>query len=126
MIPEIDFEFKQTKYISESVSELALDSLRTDDCLILTTINATYCFLIVDPARKSGLLSGGVLGRDSIPAVLLGGEVPKNGYVATFFEKLCEGSRAIFFLASADQVHQLVTSTITRLVYARANVSQYA
>src|SRR5689334_8707137 len=98
MIPEFAFDFNETRYISESVSELALGSLRTDDCLILTTLNATYCFLVDDPARNSGRLSGGVLGRYSIPAVLLGADVLKNGHVATLFEKLCEGSRAIFFL----------------------------
>src|SRR5215813_334532 len=108
---------------SEAVSELMLDSLCCHDCVIVTTANATYCFIVSDPARKRGLLSGGVLGGMPVTAVLLGAEIRKSGEVSALFSKLCVGSRAIFFIASSDNVHQMVTSTITRIVHTRLVVT---
>ena len=112
-------------YPSGAVSELALDSLRTDDCLVITTANSTYCFLVVDPAMHRGILTGGVLGGKVVTAVLLGAKIRKSRQVSELFWKLCQGSRAIFFVASSDSVQQLTTSAIVRLVHSRVHIPQF-
>src|SRR5262245_37208048 len=113
-------------YSSMAISEVALDSLRADDCLLVTTANATYSFLVVDPGKHRGILTGGVLGSKSVSAILLGAEVIKSGQVSALFSKVCEGSRAIFFVAAAECVQQLVTSTIIRLVHTRISAAQFS
>jgi len=121
-----DLEEQTRHCASEALSELALASLRADDCLVVATVNATYSFLVVDPARNRGILTGGVLGANSVTAVLLGGEIRKGGQVSALLSKLCEGSRAIFFVATSDCVQQLITSTIVRLVRTRIDTGPVA
>jgi hypothetical protein len=99
--------------------------LQCDDCLLITTADSTYCFIIEDPARHRGVLIGGVFGGSSVSSVLLGTQITKGGgRVSGLFARLCEGSRAIFFVASRDGVNKVVTSTITRLVHTRPRTAQ--
>ena len=107
-------------YISEGVTEIALDALNPADCLLIKTAESTYCFMVDDPASRRGVLMGGALGGAQVATVLLGAEIRQNGQVSALFSKLCEGACGIFFVASPDGVKQLVTSAITKLIYTRA------
>jgi hypothetical protein len=107
-------------YASEAVSEIAVDSLSSADCLLIKTANSTYCFMVVHPKRGRGVLSGGALGSRAANTVLLGAEIIKGEQVCLLPSKVQEGSRAIFFVATRDGVNQLITSPITGLVCARA------
>jgi hypothetical protein len=112
---------QQTRpYTSEAVSEIALDSLSSTDCLLIKTANSTYCFLVTDSERRRGILMGGALGSGSANTVLLGAEIRTNGQVSSLSSKLCEGARGIFFVASPNGVKELITSAITRLIHTRA------
>jgi len=112
-------------YASEQVSEIALDSLSTADCLLIKTANSTYSFMVVDPKRGRGVLRGGALGSRAATTVLLGAEIRKGGQVSLLLSKVHEGSRAIFFVASRDGVNQLITSPITGLVCTRAKSTHH-
>ena len=107
-------------YASESVSEIALNSLSVADCLLIKTANSTYSFMIVDPKRGRGVLRGGALGSRAVATVLLGAEVRRGVQVSLLLSKVHQGSRAIFFVASTEGVTQLVTSPIIGLVYTSA------
>ena len=115
-----------TPYTSEAVSEIALDSLRAADCLLIKTTNSTYCFLVIDPERRRGILTGGALGSDAATSVLLGAEINTSVQASGLYSKLCEGARGIFFLSAADRVQQLITSTISKLVHSRAKTTQHS
>jgi hypothetical protein len=111
---------KAAPYASESVSEIALDSMNSADCLLIKTANSTYSFIVVDSKRGRGVLRGGALGSRAATTVLLGAEIRKGEQVSLLLSKIHEGSRAIFFVAARDGVDQLVTSPITGLVCTRA------
>jgi hypothetical protein len=115
-----------TSYSSEAVSEIALDSLRAADSLLIKTANSTYCFLVIDPERRRGILTGGALGSNAATSVLVGAEIRTTVQGSGLYSKLCEGARVIFFLAAADRVQQLITSTISKLVHTRAKTTQHS
>jgi len=111
---------------SEAVSEIALDALSASDFVRIETVNSTYCFLVTDPEGRRGILMGGALDSAAVTTVLLGAEIRANGQVSSLYSKLCEGARGIFFVAAADRVQQLITSTIIRLFHTRAKTTQHS
>ena len=105
-------------FASESLPEITLDALNPSDHLLIKTVNSTYCFMVVDPSRGLGLLTGGVLGSTAVETVFLGAQIlHPSGMASCLLSKLREGAQAIFFLVAGDPVEQLVTSTIIKLVH---------
>jgi hypothetical protein len=112
-------------YSSEGVREISLDTLNATDFISIKTADSAYVFVVTDPGKRRGVLTGGALGLTVTTSVLLGAHLGKNGRVSALFSGLCEGSRAIFFVESADGVEQLITSVITGLVHIKAGNTRH-
>lgn len=53
------------------------DDLKPRDRVVIRTRNSTYRFLITDPARRQGVLTGGTLGNNTRNAVLIESLLPR-------------------------------------------------
>src|SRR5215475_7332718 len=93
---------------TEAAPEIALDQLRGADQLVIRTLNNTYTFLVNDPVKRNGLLSGGVIGNDPVQAVLVAAPA-KHGH------RLRAGGKACFYVTSGADLKRVTTSVITHL-----------
>ena len=101
---------------TEAATEIALDHLRGADQLVIRTLNNTYTFLVDDPVKRNGLLSGGVIGNDPVQAVL-------DSAPAMRGHRLRAGERACFYVTSGGGLKRMTTSVITHLIHRRAGRS---
>ncbi len=99
----------------EAVGEIAFETLKNNDRILIKTNNNTYRFSVVDAALRQGVLVGGSLGETPRRAVLVvsvtqgaGGEVAETC-------GLKAGARAVFYLVSLDGMERLITSTVISL-----------
>ena len=112
---------QQTRtYLSKAVTQISLDTLNATDCISIKTADHTYLFIVTNPEERRGVLTGGTLGSSSTVCVLLGANKRRNGHVSGLFSEIYEGSRAIFFIESDDDVEQFMTSEIIGLVHIEA------
>jgi hypothetical protein len=93
--------------------EISFDNLRTDDKLIIKTINNQYQFKITDPIKQRGILTGGQLGNQAHEAVLICVTEHKPQLVT---EKIIKTeAEAVFLIQLFNGTKHLRTTTITRI-----------
>ncbi|HEY3135485.1 MAG TPA: hypothetical protein VGL29_05485 [Blastocatellia bacterium] len=93
---------------------IALDELHEADTLSVQTKESKYQFSVLDPSRRMGTLTGGVLGHEIFNAYLSGTMSGDN----TNFDsrELKTGARALFFIDLRNSARRLITSVITDIV----------
>jgi len=100
---------------AQEVEEVLLDRLQARDYLILETENSVYRLTMLEPARRFGLLSGGILGGSGVKAMLVATIPIDHPELVSQIATVRTQSRAIFALESAKYTERLVTSVITKL-----------
>lgn len=96
---------------------IALDELHEADTLSVQTKKSKYQFLVSDPSRRRGTLTGGALGDQMLEAFLSGTISEDN----TDFDssELKTGARALFFIDLKNRARRLITSVITDMALAK-------
>ena len=82
--------------------------IRISDRLFIHTRNSVYEFLVIDPLRAYGIITGGVIGEHGARAFLY----------QPYSLKL--GSKASLFVESKNSLRFITTSTITILKHLRS------
>jgi len=100
----------------EATPEIPFDQLRPGDQIVIQTAHSAYIFLVRDPARRLGMVVGGVFGNYAAEAYL---EVLS---VADDFRRRA-GACAIFYVTSGAECRRVRTSVITCLIYRRAETA---
>lgn len=90
-------------------NEIALDSLRAGDEIVIETTHSVYRFIVTDPLIPSGRLAGGVLGDQSQEAALIAGG-RKTDRPGSTHKKLEAGLKVTFLIEWADGFRRLTTS----------------
>lgn len=99
----------------EAVGEIAFESLKKNDRILIKTNNNTYRFSIVDAALRQGVLVGGSLGETPRRAVLVVSVTQEAGGEVSETCGLKAGARAVFYLVSLDGMERLITSAVSSL-----------
>jgi hypothetical protein len=95
-----------------------LDDLKPKDKIVIRTRNSTYRFLITDPAKRRGVLTGGALGNNAREAVLIESFALEQGANRHTYG-LKTGSRVLFYLYSTRGAERMATSVIQELAVIR-------
>lgn len=100
----------------ESESEIQLADLNETDQILIETANSFYNFTITEPKLLAGKLIGGALGNRLLNAALIpaGFAGCSSNYAPDSFKV---GSRLMFLVECGDNLRQLTTSVITRLLH---------
>jgi hypothetical protein len=99
--------------------EIIINEIKSKDEITFRTTDNEYRFYVTNPRACTGVLTGGVLGKQLREAYYAGsldlwGE-HFNGPI-----RIETGTRALFFLRGKHWVHRLTTSLITELSRASA------
>lgn len=100
-------------------AEVFFDDIRASDSLTIRTEYSTYTFLVIDPAERAGILTGGKLKRRMVRATLVGTLDEEDSDSIKDESRLRTGAPALFHLKSAQGVWRIITSTITDLIHER-------
>lgn len=95
------------------IGSITFDGTATTGKLYLRTANSAYTFSIVDPAKRSGILTGGTMGDKHVHAILMDGLDRKNK--SSNPVQLIVGGRALFFIETGRSFRRIVTSRIVEL-----------
>ena len=95
-----------------------LDDLKPKDKIVIRTRNSTYRFLITEPAKRHGVLTGGALGNNAREAVLIESFALEQGANRHTYG-LKTGARVLFFLYSTRGAERMATSVIQELAVIR-------
>lgn len=100
----------------ESENEIQLTDLNETDQILIETANSFYNFTVTEPKLLAGKLIGGVLGNRLMNAALIpaGFASCSSNYAPESFKV---GSRLMFLVECGDNLRQLTTSVITRLLH---------
>jgi hypothetical protein len=93
--------------------EIALDQLRIGDQVVIQTAHSAYIYLVTDPAKRLGMVVGGVFGNYAAEAFLKVSPAADN-------YRLRAGARALFYIRSSAGYRRVTTSVITGLILRRA------
>jgi hypothetical protein len=93
--------------------EIALDQLRIGDQIVIQTAHSAYIYLVTDPAKRLGMVVGGVFGNYAAEAFLRVSPAADN-------YRLRAGARALFYIRSSAGYRRVTTSVITDLILRRA------
>lgn len=101
--------------VPEALGEIAFESLKKNDRILIKTNNNLYRFSVVDAALRQGVLVGGALGDTPRRAVLVVSVT--QGASGDVLETcgLRAGARAVFYLVTLDGMERLITSVVTAL-----------
>jgi len=105
----------------EAVDEIALDSLKPSDRLLIQTANSAYSFVVIDPRERRGVLIGGASNECHPITFLVGARGRKNAETESDPSGLRTGAPAIFVIESGNRLRSLVTSIITGLIHIKAH-----
>ena len=100
----------------ESADEIHLDDLSATDQILIETTNSFYSFTITEPKILAGRLIGGVLGNRLVNAALLPSWFANRNPNFTP-QSFKVGSRLVFMVEWGNNLRQLTTSVITRLLH---------
>jgi hypothetical protein len=102
--------------VIEPGNEIHFDDLSPGDCILIETNNSFYSFTISEPKILAGRLIGGVLGNRLENAALLPSwfAKPTPNLAPQSFKV---GSRLVFMVEWGDNLRQLTTSVIIRLLH---------
>ena len=102
-----------------SQMSVAFDELSPKDKVVIRTRNSTYRFLITDPAKRRGVLTGGSLCTNTRDAVLSESfALDENGKRESSYH-LRTGARILFYLSSTTGVERMATSVIEEIAVIR-------
>ena len=108
-----------TNIPGDAQMSIDFDDLKPRDKVVIRTRNSTYRFLITDPAKRQGVLTGGSLGNNTRNAVLIESFAAEDERRLESSYCLKTGSRILFYLSSARGVERMATSIIQELVVIR-------
>lgn len=117
---------QQQVFFGDMTGSVALDNLSADDRVVIRTKNSSYNFLVINPAHRQGMLSGGKLGDSPRSAVLIECLSDDKENTAAGPRVLKPGSRALFYLMSARGIERVVTSVIIEVEVAKRGESALA
>jgi hypothetical protein len=100
--------------------EVFADELSPQDQIIIETANSYYSFTLTEPKILAGRLIGGVLGNRQVNAAILPSWFAAPCGTSPAQQSFAVGSRLVFMLEWGDNLRQLTTSRITRLLHRRA------
>ncbi len=98
-----------------SQMSIDFDDLNPKDKIVIRTRNSTYKFLITDPAKRRGVLTGGSLGNNARDAVLIELFALDENAKRESSYGLKPGARILFYLNSTKGVERMATSVIQEL-----------
>jgi hypothetical protein len=98
----------------EPGSEIHFDDLSPGDRILIETNNSFYSFTINEPKILAGRLIGGVLGNRLVNAALLPSWFAMPNLAPQSFKV---GSRLVFMVEWGNNLRQLTTSVIIRLLH---------
>lgn len=98
-----------------SQMSIDLDDLKPKDKVVIRTLNNTYRFLITDPAKRQGVLTGGAIGNSTRDAVLIESFEGEGLERVQSSHELRTGARLLFYLSSARGAERMATSIIQEL-----------
>jgi hypothetical protein len=107
--------------IEYNTDEIAFNGLSAADEIAIHTINSRYRFLLIDPAEKRGLLSGGLLGDRQREAILVGTLASKTRAFAIDSPVMKVGDRVLFCLIDGNEAENFFTTVIQQLAHIRAS-----
>ena len=105
-----------TGFPGHSQMRIDFDDLKPKDKVVIRTLNSTYRFLITDPARRQGVLTGGAIGNNTREAVLIESFAGEDDKRFESSHEVRTGARVLFYLASARGAERMATSIIQELV----------
>lgn len=106
-------KIKEDDRVAQHLSEVELDCLMPDDTLLIQTEHSLYMFSIGDTSLL-GTLSGGVLGKQSVCAMLIA--VPTGRLDSRFKgSKITTGNQIVFFIKSGFELLSVTTSVVIKL-----------
>jgi hypothetical protein len=85
------------------------------DEVVIQTENSTYGFLIIDPDKRHGVLTGGRVGNRPRHAVFTDAFVASLDDEVESSHDLSVGARALFYILSLGQTELLATSPIQKI-----------
>ncbi|HWP41646.1 MAG TPA: hypothetical protein VNO14_00325 [Blastocatellia bacterium] len=98
--------------------KVEFENMNKADQVLIRTQNSEYCFEVLDPQERRGLLTGGSLGGQMRDAVLIGA-VPEGANRVSDPLSVRTGARAMFFMNAKNGVERLITSVITEIKHLR-------
>ena len=109
-----------TNVLNHSQMSIDFDDLKPKDKVVIRTVNSTYRFLVTDPAKRHGVLTGGALGKNTRNAVLIESFIVEDEQRIDSSYGLKIGARILFYLSSARGAERMATSIIVELVVIRS------
>lgn len=103
-----------TRIPGQSQMSIDLDELQPKDKVVIRTRNSTYRFLVTDPAKRRGVLTGGALGKNACEAVLIEPLAPGED-AGQETNGLKTGARVLFYFYSTRGAERMATSVIQEL-----------
>jgi hypothetical protein len=97
-----------------------LDDLKAKDKVVIRTRNSAYRFLVTDPAKRLGVLTGGALGNNTRDAVLIESVAVEEDAKLERSSGLRTGARILFYLSSPRGAERMATSVVEELVVIRS------
>ncbi|MFY9607326.1 MAG: hypothetical protein WAU45_01765 [Blastocatellia bacterium] len=108
-----------THFPGQSQMSIDFDDLNPKDKVVIRTRNSSYRFLITDPAKRRGVLTGGALGNNTLDAVLIESFAQESNAKRETSYDLKTGARVLFYLYSTKGAERIATSVIQELVVIR-------
>jgi len=100
-------------------NELALNELNATDTIRLETKNHKYEFVVLDPAGKRGLLSGGSVGDNQREAILIGSMAKNTKGFDCDNQVVKMGDRVLFGIITDKEPESFFTTSIRSLSVVR-------
>jgi len=88
------------KFPGQSQIIIDLDDLKAKDKVVIRTRNSSYRFLVTDPAKRQGVLTGGLLGNSTRDAVLIESIAVEGDTKLERSSGFRTGARILFYLSS--------------------------
>jgi hypothetical protein len=108
------------KFPGQSQIIIDLDDLKAKDKVVIRTRNSTYRFLLTDPAKRLGVLTGGALGNSTRDAALIESVAVEENAKLERSSGLRTGARILFYLSSPRGAERMATSVVEELVVIRS------
>ena len=106
-------KIREDDRLVQHMGEVELDRLMPFDTLLIQTEHSLYIFSIGDTSLL-GTLSGGILGKQSVCAMLIA--LPKGKSASRLKgSKITTGNQIVFFIKSGFEILSVTTSVVTRL-----------
>jgi hypothetical protein len=102
--------------------DITLSSMTPEEEIGINTGRSQYLFILTNPGRRLGLLTGGLLGEQKREAIFVGVIATREG-MTKISKKFQTGARALFCLTRGKKLQWLTTSVILDLTLGNAQVT---